>query len=127
VNSKKENSVEFSKEDMLSVIKDAKEFCDKTTSRGELVASNGSIELSTADHERELSFESSLSGENRKGESERTGFNLKYLEKVIKSINSDKIKWEYRKPIEASYFRGLGDEDKDITNLLMPVRLEDKS
>ena len=125
VDGKKVNSVEFSKEEMISIIKDAKEFCDKTTNRAELVASNGSIELSTKDHERELSFESSLRSENRKGEGEKTGFNLKYLEKVIKSINSETIRWEYGKPIEASYFRGLEDQDNGITNLLMPVRLED--
>ena len=124
VDGKKENSVEFSRSEMLSVIKNAKEFCDKTTYRAELVASNGSIELNTKDHERELSFESSLPGENRKGENERTGFNLKYLEKVVKSIGSERIRWEYDKPIEASYFRGLSDEDEGITNLLMPVRLE---
>ena len=125
VDGKKVNSVEFSKEEMISIIKDAKEFCDKTTNRAQLVASNGSIELSTADHEKELSFESSLPGENRKGEGEKTGFNLKYLEKVIKSINSERIRWEYGKPIEASYFRGMSDEDAGITNLLMPVRLEE--
>ena len=122
---KKVNSVEFSRNEMTALIKDAKEFCDKTTYRGELVASNGSIELSTKDHERELKFESSLSGENRKGEGERTGFNLKYLEKVIKSIESETIRWEYGKPIEASYFRGMSEEDEGTTNLLMPVRLED--
>ena len=125
MDSKKDNSVEFAKEDMISVIKDAMEFADKTTLRAELVASNGSIDLSTADHERELEFESSIPGENRKGEGERTGFNLKYLEKVIKSINSETIKWEYGKPIEASYFRGMSEEEDGITNLLMPVRLED--
>ena len=125
VGGKKANSVEFSKEEMISLIKDAKEFCDKTTYRAELVASNGSISLSTKDHERELSFESSLPGENRKGDGEKTGFNLKYLEKVIKSINSERIRWEYGKPIEASYFRGMTEEDEGITNLLMPIRLED--
>ena len=125
VDGKKVNSVEFSKDEMISVIKDAKEFCDKTTNRAELVASNGSIELSTKDHERELEFESSLPGENRKGEGEKTGFNLKYLEKVIKSINSETIRWEYGKPIEASYFRGMSEKDEGITNLLMPIRLED--
>ena len=124
VNGKKGNSVEFSKEKMISAITDAKEFADKTTLRAELVASNGSIEISTADHERELRFESSILGENRKGDVEKTGFNLKYLEKVIKSINSETIKWEYGKPIEASYFRGMAEEDEGITNLLMPVRLE---
>ena len=123
----KENSVEFSKDEMLSVISNAKEFCDKTTYRAILVTSNGSIELSTTDHERELSFESSLPTDNRKGERKKTGFNLKYLEKIIKSINSDKIRWEYGNPIEASYFRGLSEEDEGIPNLLMPVRLEDKS
>ena len=124
VNGKKVNSVEFAKDEMISVIKDAKEFADKTTLRAELVASNGSIEISTADYERELHFESTIPGENKQGDGERTGFNLKYLEKVIKSINSDKIKWEYGKPIEASYFRGMAEEDEGITNLLMPVRLE---
>ena len=125
VDGKKKNSVEFSKDEMISVIKDAMEFSDKTTYRTELVASNGSIELSTKDHERELSFESTLSVENRKGDGEKTGFNLKYLEKVIKSINSERIRWEYGKPIEASYFRGMSEEDEGITNLLMPIRLED--
>jgi len=124
VNGKKENSVEFLKNDMTSLINEAKEFADKTTFRARLVASNGSILLSTEDHERELSFESSLPGENRKGGSERTGFNLRYLEKVIKSINGKRIRWEYGKPIEASYFRGTGEEDEGITNLLMPLRLE---
>ena len=124
---KKENSVEFSKDEMISLISEAKEFSNKTTYRGELVASNGSIELSTSDHERELSFESSLPGDNRKGDGEKTGFNLRYLEKVIKSIISNNIRWEYGKPIEASYFRGLSEEDEGITNLLMPIRLEDKS
>ena len=125
VNGKKVNSVEFLKDEMISVIKDAMEFADKTTLRAEIVASNGSIEISTADHERELHFESSIPGKNRKGDVERTGFNLKYLEKIIKSINSETIKWEYGKPIEASYFRGMAEEDEGITNLLMPVRLED--
>ena len=124
VNGKKGNSVEFIKDEMISVIKDAMEFADKTTLRAELVASNSSIEISTDDHERELHFKSSILGENRKGDGERTGFNLKYLEKVIKSINSDKVKWEYGKAIEASYFRGMAEEDEGITNLLMPVRLE---
>ena len=122
---KKINSVEFYKCDMISLINEAKEFSDKTTHRAELVASNGSISLSTTDHERELKFQSSLPGKNRKGEDERTGFNLKYLEKVIKSISGDKIRWEYGKPIEASYFRGLSEDDEGITNLLMPLRLED--
>ncbi|TFB13960.1 hypothetical protein E3V33_00180 [Candidatus Marinimicrobia bacterium MT.SAG.4] len=125
VNGEKENSVEFLKNDLTALIKEAREFTDKTTYRAELVASNGSIELRTADHERELSFESSLPGENRKGGSERTGFNLKYLEKVIKSINGERIRWEYSKPTEASYFRGTGKEDEGITNLLMPIRLEE--
>ena len=125
VDGKKDNSVEFSKEEMTALIRDAKEFCDKTTQRAELITTNGSIGLSTKDHERELSFESSLPGENRKGEGEKTGFNLKYLEKVIKSINSETIRWEYGKPIEASYFRGMSEEDEGITNLLMPIRLED--
>ena len=127
VDGKKVNSVEFRKDEMISIIKDAKEFSDKSTYRAELVASNGSIELSTKDHERELSFDSTLSGENSKGDSEKTGFNLKYLEKVIKSINSETIRWEYGKPIEASYFRGMSEEDEGITNLLMPLRLEDQS
>ena len=125
VNGKKGNSVEFSKKDMISVIIDAKEFADRTTLRAELVASNGSIDISTADHERELRFESNVPGQNRKGDGERTGFNLKYLEKVIKSINSETIKWEYGKPLEASYFRGMAEEDEGITNLLMPVRIGD--
>ena len=125
MNGQKENSVEFSKDEMISVIKDAMEFADKTTLRVELVASNGSIELSTKDHERELRFDSSVPGNNRKGDGERTGCNLKYLEKVIKSISSERIKWEFGKPIEASYFRGMAEEDEGITNLLMPVRLEE--
>ena len=125
VNGKKGNSVEFAKDEMITVLKDAMEFADKTTLRAELVASNGSIDLSTKDHERELEFESSIPGDNKKGDGERTGFNLKYLEKVIRSINSETIKWEYGKPIEASYFRGMAEEDEGITNLLMPVRLED--
>ena len=126
VRGKKNNSVEFSKDDLLSRIKDAKEFSDKSTYRGELTASNGSIILSTKDLEREVSFESSLPGGNRKGKGEKTGFNLKYLEKVLKSIGSETIKWEYSKPIEASYFRGMAEGDKGITNLLMPVRLEEQ-
>ena len=125
VNGKKENSVEFLKDDMTSLINEAKEFADKTTHSAQLFASNGSIELRTADHERELSFRSSLPGEKRKGEGERTGFNLKYLEKIIKSINSERIRWEYGKPTEASYFLGTREEDEGITNLLMPMRLED--
>ena len=127
VNGKKDNSVEFSKCDMTAAIASAKEFCDKSTYSAELVASNGSITLSTKDPERELRFDTLLPGEKRKGEGERTGFNLKYLEKVIRSINGDRIKWEYGKPIEASYFRGMGQEDEGITNLLMPIRLEDQS
>ena len=110
---------------MISIIKDAKEFCDKTTSRAELVASNGSIELSTKDHERELSFESSLPGENRLGEGEKTGFNLKYLEKVIKRITSERLRWEYGKTIELSHFLGMCGEDDETKHPLMPLRLRD--
>ncbi len=126
VNAKKRSSVEFSKKDMISVIADAKEFSDKTTLRAEMVASNGSIEIRTADHERDVHFESRVKAENRKGKCEKTGFNLKYLEKVLTSIKSEKVRWENGKPIEASYFRGLNKEDEGVTNLLMTIRLEDK-
>lgn len=126
VSAKKRSSVEFSKKDMISVITDAKEFSDNTTLRAELVASNGSIEIITADHEKDIHFESRVKAENRKGKCEKTGFNLKYLEKVLRSIKGEKVRWEYGKPIEASYFRGLTKEDEGVTNLLMPIRLEDK-
>jgi len=48
---------------------------------------------------------------------------MAFLEKVIKSVNSDKIIWLYEDIVSASLFRST--EPDHRTNLLMPVRLEE--
>ena len=55
----------------------------------------------------------------------RVGFNINYLEKVIKSIDGDQILWYYSDPLVSSIFRSP--QDTGEICVLMPVRLNDEA
>lgn len=112
------------KKAVLKAIEASIPFMNKETCLSRLVLQNGSIGLFTTDHERNLSFETSIEHNGHAKEAIEVGFNLKLLQKTLKSIPGEDIVWKYRDNHSANLF--VASDDNRKINLIMPVRLEEE-
>ena len=119
------NEVKIKKAGLLKAIQAARPFSNPTTKLGILTVNNGTIAVNTRDIEQNIEFETHVPAVDRKGEELTVGFNMDYLEMVIKDIDSAELLWYYENAIRASIFRASQD-DCNKTCLLMPVRLEEE-
>jgi len=117
----KSNTVKIDKKQLLRAINTCLPFTNSGTRLGILTVKNGSIAITTRDAENSIEFSTNVPTLERKGNEITVGFNMAYLNKIIKSVNGD-IVWLYENPISASLFRS--GEPNHNTHLLMPVRLE---
>jgi hypothetical protein len=76
-------------------------------------------EIHVEDSDEETSYESSFSLENKKGNELNMALNLRFLEKTIKGLDDDYLKWHYASSDDASIFTA----GNGVKNLLMPIRL----
>ena len=121
LNQQKSNTVKIDKSQLLKAINTCLPFTNSGTRLGILKVMNGSIAITTRDAENSIEFSTNVPTLERKGNEITVGFNMAYLNKIIKSVNGD-IVWLYENQISASLFRS-GQPDHN-THLLMPVRLE---
>ena len=119
----KNNTITLDKKELLRAINSCLPFTNSETKLGVLSVKNGSIDISAKDVEKAIDFNTSVSTLKRKGSEIEIGFNMTFLEKVIKSVSGDTIIWLYEDIVSASLFRST--EPDHRTNLLMPVRLEE--
>ena len=118
------NEVGVDKKAILKAVEAAIPFANKDTCLTQLMLQNGTIGLSTRDHDRDLSFVTEIGHQGHSKEEFEIGFNLKLLQKTLESIAADELLWKYRDNHSANLFMAKDDSRK--TNLLMPVRLEDE-
>ncbi len=81
-----------------------------------------SMDMQTEDIETEIEWGTKITMINHEGSELHIGYNAKYLENIVKSLVGDEIVVKYGSPVSATIFRG---DDPNVTNLLMPVRLND--
>jgi len=123
LNQEKSNTITVDKKELLRAVNSCLSFTNSETKLGVLSVKNGSIDISAKDVEKAIDFNTSVSTLKRKGSEMEIGFNMAFLEKVIKSVSGDTINWLYEDIVSASLFRSA--EPDHNTHLLMPVRLEE--
>jgi len=111
------------KKAILKAVEAAIPFANKETCLTQLMLQNGTIGLSTRDHERDLSFVTEIGHQGHSKSDFEVGFNLKLLQKTLDSVPTDNVLWKYRDNRSANLF--IAKDDSRKTNLLMPVRLEE--
>ncbi len=121
-----ENSgtIKVDRKAFLKAISTSKPFSNSSTKTGELVINNGSVSINTTDTEKRITFTTSVASKERHGKEMTIGFNMDYLEKTIKSINSEEVIWYYNNACGPSFFKSQDETDKIM--LLMPVSLEEE-
>ena len=119
------NEVRIDTTSLLKAIQAARPFSNSTTKLGILTVNNGTIDVNARNIEQKIEFETHVPTVDRKGDELTVGFNMDYLERVIKDIDSAELLWYYENSISASIFRASQD-DCNKTCLLMPVRLEEE-
>jgi len=119
-------SVHFCKQEMISIIKDAINFTNRHNHLAEFLIAKDEILISAENSEAEMKWQGSLAVSDITGkENMNIGINLELLERVIKGIKSKEIVWIYESPHSPLLFSDNGESEKEVINLLMPIRLED--
>ena len=115
----------FDVKELLKSISDSKPFVNSTTKSIRLSLSKNRLELISDDPENQSSFTTSVSTfSNLKGQIFEAGFNVNYLEVILKAISTEKVIWRFNKPNEKTFW--LDDvKDPDVVNLIMPIKLEE--
>ncbi len=121
-------SVHFNKDEMTLVIKDAINFTSGYNHLAEFLIAKDEILISAEDREVGTKWQGSLPVRDLSGkENIKIGLNLELLEKVIKGINSKEVIWIYDSPNSPMIFSENDNSEKEIINLLMPIRLEEEN
>ena len=109
---------------LLAEIKSANQYANKTTHQGALqIKKDGTVlTLSTSDIETQIDWEGEIPVLDHKGAGIEIGYNLQYLDGVIKSLDGDYATFDYDKSVVSTLITG---DDERVTLLLMPIRLND--
>ena len=119
-------SVHFCKEEMQAIIKDAINFTNRRDHLAEFLIGKDEITISAENLETEMKWQGSLTVIDITGkENMNIGINLELLEKVLKGISSKEVICIYANPHSPLLFSDNGESEKEVINLLMPIRLED--
>jgi len=119
-------SVHFDRDDMMAIIRDAINFTNRYNHLAEFLIGKDEILISAEDLETEMKWQGSLAVRDITGKKNMNiGINLELLEKVLKGISSTEIVCIYESPHSPLLFSDNGESEKEVINLLMPIRLED--
>ena len=123
----KDNDKEFviNREALLSAVRRVSVFSNRSTQQIALVLSGEKLQVTTEDPEKSSKGKESLEGKY-KGEDITVGYNAGYLKDILSHIPTDEITIKLKTSISAAlFFPNKETEKKDLTMLLMPIRLND--
>ncbi|MFC1549849.1 DNA polymerase III subunit beta [Candidatus Neomarinimicrobiota bacterium] len=101
-------------------------FSNKATHQVALSLDENSIQITTEDPEKASSAKEDLPNSSYKGDALVIGYNASYLKDIIMHIDDKKIIAKLKTPISATlFYPEKPRDDRDITMLLMPIRLND--
>lgn len=113
------------RDEFLGAVRRVSIFSNKTTNQIALQLDNDNSSLYTEDPEKASKAKESLSCEFH-GEPLTIGYNATYLKDIISHVNDDGVIVKLNTPISAALFYPENQaENRDVTMLLMPIRLND--
>lgn len=121
------NTLRVAKETLLQSVQSAKPFTNKSTKQGVLSIQERDLQLLAEDPERDLQFATQIPILERDGDRMRMGYNLLYLERLLKSMENDTVQMRYKSPISAALFTEPSHNGEGPISLLMPIRLDDNA
>jgi DNA polymerase-3 subunit beta len=130
-------SVTVNRADLLEIIKNGRRFANSITKQGQFTFTPHGVRVLIEDIEQSTEWTNCLDVSKHEGEPIPVGFNLTFLETVVKALATDEIIINYaarpaprlddgHQPeygVTASIFQEVGSESK-VTCLLMPIRLD---
>lgn len=118
--------IHFDRELMLNLTNDAKPFSNRYTHLSKVKVNEDHLTLTVEDAENDTNWHSNMPVNKKTGNDIHIGLDLDLLQKVLKSIDEKEVLWSYTNPTSASTFTSANGNPLKITNVLMPIRLQDK-
>ncbi len=118
------DSYRVNRKDMLKALKTADSFANRTTHQiaVNLEREGTVVKVSSEDIETDVSWKTELPMLDYKGEGLEIGYNLRYFEDILKTIDSDMVTITNTTAASPSIITG---DDEWVDHLLMPIRLND--
>jgi DNA polymerase-3 subunit beta len=111
---------------LLGAVRRVSIFSNKATHQIALALEEKKIQITTEDPEKASSAKEDLPGSSFEGESLTIGYNASYLKDILTHLNDTKIIAKLKTPISATlFYLETPKKDRDVTMLLMPIRLND--
>ncbi len=108
---------------LLDALKSGKEYANSTTHQiGLHIDKDGAVaRIWSEDIETDIKWETEIPVKHE-GDGITIGYNLFYLSGLLKSLDSEYVKFKYQSAVSAAIITG---DDKRVDMLLMPIRLND--
>jgi len=119
------STLDVSRDDLLTAVQSAKPFANKHTRKGILSLQAGHLDVTTTDPEATTEFATTLPVESHEGDPLTNGFNLLYLERLLKPMQAEQLRIHYRSGISASLITDPRLNGDGPVSLVMPIRLEE--
>ncbi len=119
--------VVFSRDILLDLVKSARLFADRSTCLSIWQVSPHIDNLLVENLDEDITWSGLLPVSSKQGESIRIGFDLRLMERALKSQQSPTVRWQYSQPEGATVLKEEGEEWKSgAVTVVMPVRLDGK-
>jgi len=119
------STLDVFRDDLLTAVQSAKPFANKHTRKGVLDLQKNQIDVNVTDPEANTEFTTEVPVESHAGDPLTIGFNLLYLERLLKSVDADQLRMHYRSGISASLFTDPRRNGDGPVSLVMPIRLDE--
>jgi len=120
-----DKSITIDSQEIVSAVRRVSIFSNRTTQQIAIKIDNGNLEIATEDPEKAAKAKETLSVEYS-GEPITIGYNASYLKELLSFIPSKNVVLKLNTPISATvFYPEKAEKNKEITMLLMPIRLND--
>jgi DNA polymerase-3 subunit beta len=113
-----------SRDELKKLVRDATPFSHPETKLGKVEIGGDSLSIMTNNPEDGTTWNGSCDLKRNDGDSIVIGFNLQYLDKLVRGIDGDDIMLKYNTPLTAMLLSPLEKNGYGELGLIMPIRLE---
>ena len=117
--------VTLDRKNLLKIIPEASSYAPKFNHLGLFEINKEKLYIRVAEEEQGIHWQTDMTIDHLFGPEVTIGFDLSLMEKVLKTMDTDKIIWRYANPHSAVLFLESDQSTDDAVNLLMPIRLSD--
>jgi DNA polymerase-3 subunit beta len=121
-----EKILKIDRDVIIGAVRRVSIFSNKATHQVALSLDEKNVQITTEDPEKASRAKEDLPNSSYEGEGIVIGYNASYLKDIIMHIDSKNIVAKLKTPISATlFYPETPSENRDITMLLMPIRLND--